>query len=69
MFNDVVAALRARGHPVEYLVFPDEGHSTRKWRNRLEQSRRVEDFLSQCLGGRSAGWDFYQLMPGSGQTR
>ena len=67
--DDVVAALRARGHPVEYLVFPDEGHSTRKWRNRLEQSRRVEDFLSQCLGGRSAGWDFYQLMPGSGQTR
>ena len=67
--DDVVASLRARGHAVDYLVFPDEGHSTRKWRNRLEQSRRIEDFLSQCLGGRSAGWDFYQLMPSSAETR
>jgi hypothetical protein len=25
--------------------------------------RRVEDTLATCLGGRSGGWDFYELMP------
>ena len=61
--DDVVAALRARGQPVAYLVFPGEGHSTGQWRNRLAQARRIEDFLAGCLGGRSAGWDWYELMP------
>lgn len=61
--DDVVTALRGMGRPVEYLLFADEGHSVRRWRNRLEMWRRVEDTLSSCLGGRSAGWDFYELMP------
>lgn len=61
--DDVVAALRQLGRPVEYLSFPNEGHSVRRWRNRLEMWRRIEDTLAGCLGGRSAGWDFYQLMP------
>ena len=63
--DDVVAGLRALGRPVDYLSFPDEGHQVRRWRNRLELWRRVEDTLASCLGGRSAGWDFYQLMPRS----
>lgn len=63
--DEVVAGLRALGRPVEYLSFPDEGHSVRRWRNRLEQWRRIEDTLAGCLGGRSAGWDYYQLMPRS----
>jgi dipeptidyl aminopeptidase/acylaminoacyl peptidase len=66
--DDVVAGLRALGRPVEYLSFPDEGHSVRRWRNRMEMWRRVEDKLADCLGGRSAGWDFYQLMPTSGRS-
>lgn len=61
--DDVVAGLRALGRPVEYLSFPDEGHSVRRWRNRLEMWRRIEDTLAGCLGGRSAGWDYYELMP------
>lgn len=61
--DEVVAALRALGRPVQYLSFPDEGHSVRRWRNRLALWREVEDTLAGCLGGRSAGWDFYQLMP------
>jgi len=67
--DDVVAGLRALGRPVEYLSFPDEGHSVRRWRNRLEMWRRVEDRLAGCLGGRSAGWDFYQLVHTAAQTR
>lgn len=63
--DEVVASLRQRGHPVEYLLFPDEGHSISKWRNRLAVWRTVEDTLAGCLGGRSAGFDFFELMPRS----
>ncbi len=61
--DDVVAALKARNHPVDYLVFADEGHSISKWRNRLAMWRTVEDTLASCLGGRSNGFDYFQLMP------
>ncbi len=61
--DDVVAELRRLGRPVEFMTFPDEGHSVRKWRNRLAQSRKIEDTLATCLGGRSNGFDFYELMP------
>jgi dipeptidyl aminopeptidase/acylaminoacyl peptidase len=61
--DDVVATLRQLGRPVEYLSFPDEGHQVRRWRNRLAMWRRIEDSLAACLGGRSAGWDFYELVP------
>lgn len=61
--DDVVAALQKRGHPVEYMLFADEGHSISKWRNRLALWRKVEDTLATCLGGRSAGFDLYELMP------
>jgi dipeptidyl aminopeptidase/acylaminoacyl peptidase len=61
--DDVVAALQKRGHPVEYMLFADEGHSISKWRNRLALWRKVEDTFASCLGGRSAGFDLYELMP------
>ncbi len=61
--DDVVAELRRLGRPVEYLLFDNEGHSIRRWRNRLEMWRRIEDTLAGCLGGRSYGFDFYELMP------
>jgi dipeptidyl aminopeptidase/acylaminoacyl peptidase len=61
--DDVVAELRRLGRPVQYMTFADEGHSVRKWRNRLALWREVEDTLASCLGGRSNGFDFYQLMP------
>jgi acetyl esterase/lipase len=61
--DDVVAALQKLGRPVDYLLFADEGHSISKWRNRLAMWRKIEDKLATCLGGRSAGFDFYELMP------
>lgn len=61
--DDVVAALQKLGRPVEYMVFNDEGHSISKWRNRLALARKMEDTLAACLGGRSNGFDFYELMP------
>ncbi len=49
----LVAAMRAAGKSVEYLLFEDEGHSIRKPRNRLTMARRIESFLARHLGGRS----------------
>ena len=61
--DDVVSSLQKLGRPVDYLVFADEGHSISKWRNRLAMWRKIEDKLATCLGGRSAGFDFYELIP------
>jgi dipeptidyl aminopeptidase/acylaminoacyl peptidase len=61
--DDVVAELTKLNRPVEYLVFDNEGHSIRRWRNRLAMWRTIEDFFADCLGGRSGGFDYYQLMP------
>lgn len=63
--DDVVAALQRndRSAAVEYLLFADEGHAIRKWRNRLRMWRAIEDFYAACLGGRSSGFDIYQLLP------
>lgn len=57
----MVAALRAAGKPVDYLVIAGEGHRIRHWKNNLKVYRKTEDFLAECLGGRSSGFDFYQL--------
>ncbi|KQP39924.1 hypothetical protein ASF44_09435 [Pseudorhodoferax sp. Leaf274] len=57
----MVAALRAAGKPVEYLTFQGDGHGNQKWNNNLAMYRKTEDFLASCLGGRSSGFDYYQL--------
>jgi dipeptidyl aminopeptidase/acylaminoacyl peptidase len=51
--DQIVAALRARGVDVEYLVKDDEGHGFVKPENRLEAYRAVERFLARHLGGRA----------------
>ena len=57
----MVEALRAAGKPVEYMIISGEGHRIRHWKNRLKLYRATEDFLASCLGGRSSGFDYYQL--------
>jgi dipeptidyl aminopeptidase/acylaminoacyl peptidase len=57
----MVEALRAAGKDVDYLVIKGEGHRIRHWKNRLKEYRATEDFLAACLGGRSSGFDYYQL--------
>lgn len=57
----MVQALRAAGKDVDYRVIPGEGHHIRHWKNRLDVYRATEDFLASCLGGRSSGFDYYQL--------
>lgn len=52
--EQIVAALRERGTPVEYLLFEDEGHGFARPENRLSFYRTAEKFLAEHLGGRSA---------------
>jgi hypothetical protein len=33
----------------------------RRWSSDLTLFRKTEDFFAACLGGRSSGFDFYQL--------
>ena len=53
--------MREANKEVEYILFKDEGHSIRNWQNRMIFYRKLEDFLAEHLGGRSAGFDFYEL--------
>ncbi len=49
--EQIVAALRAKGKPVEYLLFPDEGHGFAKPENRLKFYAAAEAFLGKHLAG------------------
>lgn len=59
--DQMVAALQTAGKEVEYILFPNEGHSLTHWKNVLVFIRKMEDFLAEHLGGRSAGFDYYEL--------
>jgi dipeptidyl aminopeptidase/acylaminoacyl peptidase len=48
----IVASLRERGVPVEYLLAEDEGHGFENEDNRLRFYRAVERHLAEHLGGR-----------------
>jgi dipeptidyl aminopeptidase/acylaminoacyl peptidase len=50
--DDVVAAVKKNGVPVEYVVFDDEGHGFSKKKNQEVAYERVVAFLDQHLKGR-----------------
>jgi dipeptidyl aminopeptidase/acylaminoacyl peptidase len=52
--DQIVAALRARGVEVEYMVKDDEGHGFVKPENRMDAYGAVERFFARHLGGRVA---------------
>ena len=52
--DQIVAALRARGIDVEYMVKDDEGHGFVKPENRMDAYGAVERFFARHLGGRVA---------------
>jgi dipeptidyl aminopeptidase/acylaminoacyl peptidase len=47
--EQIVAALKKRGKPVEYLLFPDEGHGFARPENRLKFYAAAEAFLARHL--------------------
>ncbi|MCO1660582.1 S9 family peptidase [Pseudonocardia humida] len=50
--DNIVAALRERGVPVEYLVAEDEGHGFANPENRVRLYRAIERHFAEHLGGR-----------------
>jgi dipeptidyl aminopeptidase/acylaminoacyl peptidase len=51
--DQIVKAMRKSGKPVEYIVFPDEGHGFARPENRLKFYAAAEAFLAKYLGGRA----------------
>ena len=49
--DDIVAAVTKSGVPVEYVVFPDEGHGFTKPKNNMEANRKIVQFLDKHLKG------------------
>ena len=49
----IVQAMKSRGLPVDFLVFPDEGHGLVNPRNSIAFYGVLERFLSRYLGGRA----------------
>lgn len=50
--EQIVEAMKSRGIPYEYMLFPDEGHGFAKPENRLKFYSAAEKFLARYLGGR-----------------
>lgn len=49
--DQIVGAMKAKGLPVTYINYPDEGHGFVRPENRLSFFAVSEAFLSKCLGG------------------
>ena len=50
--DQIVAAMRKNNKPVEYYVFPDEGHGFARPTNNMAFNAITEEFLAKYLGGR-----------------
>ncbi len=51
--DQIVAAMKAHGIPVTYVLFPDEGHGFARPENNIAFNAVTENFLQACLGGRA----------------
>ena len=47
--EQVVASLKSRGVPVEYVLFPDEGHGWRKTNNRVKSTVSIVRFFRERM--------------------
>jgi dipeptidyl aminopeptidase/acylaminoacyl peptidase len=50
--DQIVAAMRERGQPVTYVVYPDEGHGFQRPENRMSFYAIAEAFLAAHMDGR-----------------
>ncbi|MCT2560146.1 S9 family peptidase [Tsuneonella sp. YG55] len=51
--DQIVEAMKAKGIPVTYVLFPDEGHGFARPANNIAFNAVAENFLATCLGGRA----------------
>lgn len=52
--EQIVQQLKARGVPVEYVLFPDEGHGWRRLPNRIKSTVTLADFFERRLKAAAA---------------
>lgn len=50
--DQIAFSMRDKGIPVEYVLYPDEGHGFARPDNRIDFNGRAELFLAKHLGGR-----------------
>lgn len=51
--DQIAFSMKEKGIPVEYVLYPDEGHGFARPDNRIDFNGRVELFLEKHLGGRA----------------
>ena len=51
--DELVEAARKNGVPVEYVIFPDEGHGFKSKANRITASDKYVEFLDEHLKGKA----------------
>jgi len=51
--DQIAFSMKEKGIPVEYVLYPDEGHGFARPDNRIDFNGRVELFLKEYLGGRA----------------
>jgi protease II len=49
--DEIVAGAKKNGTPVEYVLFPDEGHGFRKKENQMKAAKVTLEFLDKYLSG------------------
>jgi dipeptidyl aminopeptidase/acylaminoacyl peptidase len=47
--QQIVSSLKTRSVPVEYILFPDEGHGFRKTQNRIKSTVAIVEFFAKYL--------------------
>lgn len=52
--EQIVSNLKSRGVPVEYILFPDEGHGFRKMPNRIRSTVAMVEFFNRYLNREAA---------------
>ena len=53
--DDIVNSVKKNGVPVEYIIFPDEGHGFTKKKNQIEGYSAMLKFLDKHLKGKGMG--------------
>ena len=51
--ESIAAAMKSQGLPIDFVVFPDEGHGLVSPRNSLAMIALMEEFLRLHIGGRA----------------
>ncbi len=53
--EEIVAAVRKKGVPVEFLLFPNEGHGLSRKETQEQAYQKTLEFLDKHLKGMKAG--------------